>query len=594
MAETSEATTPLVRLRDARLQWWGRLLVGAALVGVGVVLVVHLTASVAVLSVLVGIGLMLVAADRAVWSFRSPLPRLERVLAALLLVLAVVSLVWQGTTVPFLAVTLAVASFVVGGTAVVGGLVGTRERRAAAVVLGVAQVLVGLLVLLWPRLSVFLVGLALGGWLVLLGVRDVLAGVGQLVGRGRTRRRDAPRRPRRELLGAVAALVVAALVLGLSAWLRAGDPTLVPDAFYTPPRDVPVEPGSLVRSEPFTHGVRAGQEGWRILYTTTGAHDEPTVASALVLAPADRTGEPLPVLSLAHGTTGVVPGCAPSLLDDPFATGLERTLSTMVDDGWAGVMTDYEGLGTAGPHPYLVGTAEAYDVLDAVRAARALDDLELGDDTVVWGHSQGGGAALWTGIVAPRYAPDVHVLGVAAAAPAADLAALAAGVKNTAAGRVVSAYLAQAWSDVYDLDLTSIVAPGYVPVVRRVADRCLWGRDAVANVLFSTQLSGPVIRPSALEGETGRLLEENSPHGTSAAPVLVGQGEADRLVLPGPQDAFVAQWCATGQAVDYRTYPGLDHVPIVESGSPFVPELVAWTEDRLAGRVATPTCGAGS
>ena len=589
---TSGTTSTLVRLRDARLQWWVRLLVGLALVGVGVLLVLHLTASVAVLSVLVGIGLLLVAADRAVWSFRSPVPGLDRVLAALLLVLAVVSLVWQGTTVPFLAVTLAVASFVVGGTSVVGGLVGTRERRAAAVVLGLAQVVVGLIVLLWPRLSVFVVGLALGAWLVLLGVRDLLVGVGQLLGRSRRPRGDRPRRPRRDLVAAVVALVVACLVLGLSAWLRAGDPTLVPDAFYTPPREVPAEPGSLIRSEPFTHGVRAGQQGWRILYTTTGAHDEPAVASALVLAPAERTGEPLPVLSVAHGTTGIVPGCAPSLLDDPFATGLEHTMTTMVDDGWAGVLTDYEGLGTAGPHPYLVGTAEAYSVLDAVRAARALDDLALGD-TVVWGHSQGGGAALWTGIVAPDYAPDVHVLGVGAAAPAADLAALAAGVKNTAAGRVVSAYLAQAWSDVYDLDLSAIVTPGHVPVVRRVADRCLWGRDAIANVLFSTQLNGPVIRPSALEGETGRLLDENSPHGRSQAPVLVGQGEADSLVLPGPQDEFVEHWCSTGQPVDYRTYPGLDHVPVVEDGSPFVTDLVAWTRDRLAGRPPTPTCGGG-
>lgn len=591
MGETSEARLPVARLRDADLPWWVRTLVGLALVGIGLVLVVHLTASVAVLSVLVGIGLMLVAADRAVWSDRSAVPGLERVLAVLLLVLAVVSLLWQGTTVPFLAVTLAVASFVVGGSSVVGGLLGTRERRAAAVVLGVAQVLVGLLVLLWPRLSVFLVGLLLGGWLVLLGARDVFVGVGQLVGRA-PRQGERPRR-RHELLGAVSALVVAALVLGLSAWLRAGDPTLVPDAFYTPPREVPTVPGSLLRSEPFVHGVRTGQEGWRILYTTTGAHGEPAVASALVLAPAQRTGEPLPVVSVAHGTTGIVPGCAPSLLDDPFENGNERTMTTMVDDGWAGVVTDYEGLGTAGPHPYLVGTAEAYSVLDAVRAARTLDDLTLSPRTVVWGHSQGGGAALWAGIVAPAYAPDLDLIGVAAVAPAADLRSLAEGVKDTAAGRVVSAYLAQAWSDVYGLDLSQVVAPGYLPVVRRVADRCFWGRDAVANVLLGTQLSGPVIQPSALSGETGKLLDENSPHGTSEAPVLVAQGDADRLVLPGPQDDFVAQWCAAGQAVDYRTYPGLDHVPIVEEGSPLVPELVAWTEDRLAGLPATPTCGAG-
>ncbi len=70
-----------------------------------------------------------------------------------------------------------------------------------------------------------------------------------------------------------------------------------------------------------TRGVPEGAEGLRILYTSTGLDGEPVAVSAVVMAPIeprDRAGGPRPVLAYAHGTTGVVRGCAPSLSDDPL------------------------------------------------------------------------------------------------------------------------------------------------------------------------------------------------------------------------------------------------------------------------------------
>jgi Secretory lipase len=42
----------------------------------------------------------------------------------------------------------------------------------------------------------------------------------------------------------------------------------------------------------------------------------------------------------------------------------------------------------------------------------------------VWSHSQGGQAALFTGLIAKSYAPELDLLGFAAAAPATDLVTL--------------------------------------------------------------------------------------------------------------------------------------------------------------------------
>ena len=62
--------------------------------------------------------------------------------------------------------------------------------------------------------------------------------------------------------------------------------------------------------------------------------------------------------------------------------------------GYAVVRTDYEGLGTPGVHQYLVGKSEGRSVLDAVRAARALEP-RCRKRFVIAGHSQGGHAALF-------------------------------------------------------------------------------------------------------------------------------------------------------------------------------------------------------
>ena len=48
--------------------------------------------------------------------------------------------------------------------------------------------------------------------------------------------------------------------------------------------------------------------------------------------------------------------------------------------------------------------------------------------------------------------------------------------------------------------------------------------------------------------------------------------------------------CAGGGRVDYRTYPGRDHVGLIAPDSPLIPDLIQWTHDRLDGKTAGSTC----
>jgi acetyl esterase/lipase len=252
------------------------------------------------------------------------------------------------------------------------------------------------------------------------------------------------------------------------------------------------------------------------------------------------------------------------------------------------VAADYIGLGAeAGPHPYLVGAPEARSVLDAVRAARQLGEVDLSGTTVVWGHSQGGGAALWTGIVARAYAPDVPLAGVAALAPASDVVALAQELRSNPAGQLFAAYVVQGYSGAYpDVRFDDYVRPAARTVARAAARRCL-SEPAILLSIGAVLPGENLFRRDLATGALGRRLAENVPARPSEVPTLLAQGLDDGLVLPGVQRAFVRRLCAAGQAVDYRAYAGRDHVALVADDSPLTPELLAWTDDRVAGRPAT-------
>lgn len=577
-----------------RIPSWMRPVLGLGLVAVGSVLALHSSASIRVFVALVAAGLLGVGITRIIEAAgggdeEHSHPWITGSSGVLLVLAGIAAFLWPGATLPMLALSVAMLLLVSGVASLASLFTPGSTGRAAALLGGLAAVLAGLLVLFWPRLTLWAFGVFFGGWLIFIGLRLVLGFI--------TRRRSPTTRAGGmpstfgRTAGSAAALLVAVAMVLLTSFVHAGDPRLVPDAFYTPPTDVPAEPGRLLRVAPLTEGIPADADAWRILYTSTNPDGSPATASGSVVVPKHHGNQPLPVISMAHGTKGIFPRCAPSLSAQPYADGPAAAMRQLVSAGWAGVMSDYVGLGTAGPHPYLVGQAEGRNVLDALRAAGQLEEFTLRNDTIIWGHSQGGHGALFSAAIAKDYAPEINILGVAALAPATNLVDLALGVKDGAAGKVVSSYIAGSWNEIFpELEVTSLLTPGYARSVERISERCFDGRDALASVIGGTQLFDAVIPASALNGPLGGKLRENSVDMPIDYPLFVGQGLADQLVLPQMQRTWVAGRCAAGQEMEYREYPGLDHMPLVEDDSPLIGDLVQWAGDRLEGKGPANTC----
>lgn len=589
---------PLATLYE-RTPPWLRAVIAAASVVLGVVIVIRPTSALAVLAILLGGGMILAGVlELAPAEDEVARPRSRTVAGGGWLLGGAFILLWPGITVRAVAVVVGLLLIVSGALGLFAAFRRGRgwDARVADAAFGASGVVFGILALAWPDITLLVVAVVFGARLIMDGIRELWKIAGR---RRRAIRRaaesdaDTAAPPRRRwgrtalALGSVALAVTAVLVT-----LPLREVPAVVDEFYAAPRDIPDEPGHLIRAETFDRDVPSSAQGWRILYTTTGVRGEVRVASALVVVPREGDGS-WPVIDWNHGTTGFAQHCAPSLSAEPFAVGAMYVLPKVIREGWALVATDYIGLGTEGPHPYLIGPPSAYASLDAVRAARELTPADLGARTVIWGHSQGGGSALWAGALARTYAPEMWIQGVAALAPASDPAALVDRVTEVTGGSIFASFAFASFSDIYpDVTYRDYIRPGAQTVLRAMSERCLTDPATIISVIAALGLSGDpqLFSASPQTGALGRHLRDNIPPPTIKAPLLIGQGGTDSVVVPATQTAFVDRLCSAGTDVDYRTYAGFQHAAVVEGYSPLIPELLEWTRARFAGEPSERGC----
>jgi pimeloyl-ACP methyl ester carboxylesterase len=317
--------------------------------------------------------------------------------------------------------------------------------------------------------------------------------------------------------------------------------------------------GTLIRQEPMPF---LGGKAFRILYRSTGVHDEPIAVSGVVvvpLAPPPPGGRP--IVAWAHPTTGISPRCAPSLAR--FVFQQMQGLRDMVDRGYLVVATDYPGLGTPGPHPYLVGVSEARAVLDSVRAARTIADADASEQFAVWGHSQGGQAALFTGAIAKSYAPELKLMGVAAAAPASELITLIDEDLGSIGGKNIAAMTLWSWARVYGAPIQDVVVPAAMPIIDLLAQECI---ESIFD-LEQRRITGRPLEQNFLsvgsptEVEPWRSLLARNSAGTlpPEIPVFLAQGTADAIIRPQVTKDYMKRLCSAGSKVQLLELPGVGH-----------------------------------
>src|SRR5262249_36793498 len=156
--------------------------------------------------------------------------------------------------------------------------------------------------------------------------------------------------------------------------------------------------------------------------------------------------------------------------------------------------------------------------------ARHVAGAHAGTHFAVWGLSQGAHSALFTGQEAKRYAPDLQLVGVAAAAPPTDLAKNLGAGSNPTARTLLMAFAIHSWSQVYHADLGPIASRKTQRVLRRLADTCNTGDEPGARTKVQVlRLRRPMTKVDLSTIDPWRgLLETNSAGRSPAgAPLFV-------------------------------------------------------------------------
>ncbi len=379
----------------------------------------------------------------------------------------------------------------------------------------------------------------------------------------------------------------------VSGTIPASGKGFVMPSFYTPPNPLPPGPnGTLIRDE-LLSGVQGVGNGkiYRILYKSTSIAGKSIAVSgyaAVPLSSAPKGG--YPIVSWAHGTTGVADICAPSLMEKGPFTGapyLAPYLEQYMSAGYLVAATDYEGLGTPGVHPYLVGESEGRGVLDAALAARQLPGVVASRNLVVVGHSQGGQAALFAGEIAPQYEPSLNLLGVAAAAPATQLKTLLPVILTDKGLESLSVSAAYAWAVTYpNLSMAEMFTPSGEKEAQVVSQVCSdqVGKDFASidpkTVFNPNAATDPNVIQDASLNDAGSV--------PTKAPILLLQGTSDSTIPQPLSDAYNQQACTSDHdVVDYKLYKGARHSTVMDVAQN---DVLNWVADRFAGVKAPSTC----
>ena len=361
--------------------------------------------------------------------------------------------------------------------------------------------------------------------------------------------------------------------------------------FYRLPDPVPAgAPGQLVRFEPIG-SAPPDAVAWRVLYHSTDLNNAPILVSGVVVAP--RAPAPpggRTIVSWGHPTTGIAQRCAPSVGLDPF--DLIEGLRDLLAAGYVVAATDYPGMGAAGPGSYLVGGTAGHSVLDAARAARAIPGSDAGARLLLWGHSQGGHAVLFAAQEAAGYAPELQLLGVATAAPAADLGQLLDADIGDVSGVTISAYAFATYASVYrdtpGATLDTILTPAGAVATSTMAQLCLIGQNQRLHELAQPLIGQYLTADPSTRQPWATLLQQNTPGAARlAVPLFVAQGGADTLVRPEVTARFVARECGFGTHVTTLSIPAADHGFVALDA---MPTLLKWFDSVAAGTLGSPNC----
>jgi hypothetical protein len=383
-----------------------------------------------------------------------------------------------------------------------------------------------------------------------------------------------------------------------------GPPPPDQDPFYTysgaaPLRDVP--PGTVLKSRSVhlafgTTSTSAAAE--QLLYRTTGQLGQPTVTVTTVIVPTPGPLVPRIVDYLSF-YDGLGAHCDPSYTlagGDPGAANEQETeeeellINHYLTSGYMVTVPDFEGTHL----DWMAGHESGYGALDAVRATESYLHAGPGTPVGLSGYSGGAMAGDWASELAPAYAPELHIVGVAEGGIPANYMHMFAYINGTTEFSAAMPGILIGLTRAYGIDLARYLSPYGLKVVQAESDVCIGSVFGHYPGLTVQQLMKPQYQdffnvPTFVRLLNDQLMGTAPGHPTEPLLMAVGNvdGTGDGAMVAHDVEALAHQYCGQGVPVQYEEYKGASHE---EAGAFFEPETDAFLQARFAGAPFESNC----
>jgi pimeloyl-ACP methyl ester carboxylesterase len=351
--------------------------------------------------------------------------------------------------------------------------------------------------------------------------------------------------------------------------------------FYNYEGSLPKAPGMLLRQEPLSaaQSLSGADVNLRLLYTSTDGSDGETripVSGSLFLPEGTPPKGGWPLIAWTHGTVGIADICAPSWTG--YVAFHQEYLKQWLDQGYAIVASDYQGLGTAGTHPYLATRPASYNNLDIIRAVQS-SDFPVSDKVVLIGQSQGAAAAFATAGYAHDYAPEIDIRGVVSTGIPLFTPRTIEIIQETRPNDVVDPmlgynFLALTLVEQMDADFraSDYISDAALPVAMSVDTTC--HRDVKKMVVENALTYDMSFKASPNEALKSAFTQMGYPRLDIRVPTYIGTGLKDRDTPPRMQAGLVKMACGSGATIQSHVYAGKDHLTVLNHSTvdsiPFV------------------------
>ena len=357
--------------------------------------------------------------------------------------------------------------------------------------------------------------------------------------------------------------------------------------FYDTPESFAAtgKPGDLIRSMEFDgYVLPQGAKATRILYGSTNSQGGLVTSSGVVLVPQGEAPESgWPVIAWAHGTSGVNRTCAPSLTAENFANPWVGP-NTYIERGYAVVAVDYAGLGSDSPIAYMDRIANAWDVINSVKAAqKAVPSLDR--RWIAIGHSAGahamrGVAELQAEINDPSYLGIVSLSGLGNGRdPMVFISRMAPQLAFFICISVKARYP--------DFNYADVLTDKGLELFEQVKARCQgpgFGRPRPSPIKGSEALKKDWDRNPYID-KYFKMDESGQEKYRGPALVLIGDKETPHTMKNDP--AVAKRMCQQGQDVQFTMIPGGNHFNLLHKS---LEVQMKWIADRFAGREIPNNC----